>query len=80
MKRYVQCHTLYAEATDAVRSFRGSKEPYNGITEVWFDSIEDLGGDDKEAMSAALKLYHDEAEFLDFANSCVFITQEYEIF
>lgn len=80
MKRYVQSHTIPGEATDALQASRGSKDPYDGITEVWFDSIESMGGSSEAAMEASAALYRDEAEFIDFANSAVFLTQEHEIF
>ena len=80
MKRYVQSHTLIGEATDNVRASRGSKEPYDGITEVWFESLEDLAGGGEAAMDAAIQLYEDEAKFIDFSNSCVFFTEEHVIF
>lgn len=80
MKRYVQSHTIPGEATDALRASRGSKEPYDGITEVWFDSIESMGASSEAALEASAALYRDEAEFIDFANSAVFLTEEHEIF
>ena len=69
MRRYVQSHTLEGPATDAVRASRGSAEPYDGITEVWFDSLE-----------AGRRLLEDERTFIDLARSSVFLTEEHEIF
>ncbi|MEZ4333212.1 MAG: EthD domain-containing protein [Myxococcota bacterium] len=85
MKRYVQSHTLAGAVGDAVqdglRASRGVKEPYDGITEVWFDSLEAMGGGRGEAArAAAQRLLEDEAEFIDFAGSAVFVTEEHEIF
>ena len=80
MKRYVQSHTIPGEATDGLRASRGSKEPYDGITEVWFDSIEAMGASSEAAMEAGAALYRDEAEFIDFEDSAVFLTEEHEIF
>ena len=80
MKRYVQSHTIPGAPSEMLRASRGAKEPYDGITEVWFDSLEALGASSDAALAAARQLYEDEAEFIDFANSAVFLTEEHEIF
>ncbi len=82
MLRYVQSHTIFGDASDRLRASRGSGLPYEGITEVWFD-VDRQGGDDavRAASAAAGKLlYEDEATFIDFAGSAVFMTTEHEIF
>ena len=48
MSRYVQSHTIYE--ADGGRIARGTKEPYDGITEVWMDST--LGATDAAALDA----------------------------
>ena len=81
MKRYVQSHTLPDPANAGLRASRGTREPYDGITEIWFDSLEAMAGDGSEAaLAAGQKLLADEAEFIDFAGSSVFLTEEKEIF
>ena len=83
MVRYVQSHTLEGPRTDGVRASRGSGEPYDGITEVWIDeTLEPSGSADAAAASAEAgrRLFEDEAKFIDFANSSVFVTEEHEIF
>ena len=81
MKRYVQSHLLPGPGTDAVRASRGSGEPYDGITEVWFDSLEDMGaGSSAEAIAAGEALLRDEARMLDLPRCSVFLTVEHEIF
>ena len=45
MLRYVQSHTIYE--ADGGRAARGTKPPYDGITEVWMDSA--LGATDDAA-------------------------------
>lgn len=77
--RYVQSHTIYGEETDRLRSSRGSSEPFDGITEAWFDTdiaVTDVDGQ-KDAMAQMLD---DESNFIDFENSVVFYTWEHEIF
>ena len=81
MKRYVQSHTLPDEANAGLRASRGTMEPYDGIAEIWFESLEamvTLGGN--EVLVASQKLLEDEAEFVDFSRSSVFLTEEKEIF
>ena len=81
MKRYVQSHSLPDEMSEGVRRPRGSAAPYDGITEVWFDSVEALGTTTSEgAIAAARTLIEDEAEFIDLSRSSVFLTEEHEIF
>lgn len=80
MRRYVQSHTLDTPSNDALRKSRGSAEPYDGITEVWFDDLASLGATSEEALAAARRLLEDEGRFLDLARSSVFLTVEHEIF
>ena len=80
MKRYVQSHTIPGEPSEMLRASRGAKPPYDGITEIWFDSLESLGASGEAGLDAARRLFEDEVEFIDFANSAVFLTEEHEIF
>lgn len=81
MQRYVQSHTLPDEANAGLRASRGTPEPYDGITEIWFDSVEAMSaGGGAEVAAAGRKLLEDEAEFIDFERSNVFLTEEHEIF
>lgn len=80
--RYVQSHTVAPELNAAFREGRGLDEPYDGITEVWYESLEAMRGDrdDPARQEAGRKLAEDEAKFIDFAGSRVFMTEEHEIF
>lgn len=80
MKRYVQSHTLTGDASDGLRASRGASEAYDGITEVWFDSLEAMGVSSEEAVAASKQLLEDEAQFLDLPRCAVFMTEEKEIF
>ncbi len=80
MKRYVQSHSLPDEISEAVRASRGAAPAYDGITEVWFDSLESMGADSEEAVAGAKALLEDEAKFLDLPRCAVFLTEEHEIF
>jgi hypothetical protein len=76
--RYVQSHTVAGEPTDALVRSRGAGEPYDGIAEIW------LAGDTpperaEAARAAGERLLADEAAFVDFARSTLFLTSEIEV-
>jgi uncharacterized protein (TIGR02118 family) len=81
-RRYVQSHTLTTDANDTLRASRGSAEPYDGITEVWWDSLADFSAalDAPEARAAAVALLEDEKRFIDTTRSVLFFTEEHTIF
>ena len=80
MLRYVQSHTLGPEVNDPIRAGRGADEPFDGITEVWFEDLSSMGSTTAGAVEAGKRLFEDEAKFLDFARCSVFVTEEHEIF
>jgi uncharacterized protein (TIGR02118 family) len=82
-KKYVQSHTVFEDAGKQIRSTRPKmKETYDGITEVWWDSLEDFnsGGAVQDRAEAARALLEDESKFIDFERSSIFFTEEHEIF
>lgn len=81
-RRYVQSHTLDTPVNDALAEARGMGEPYDGITEVWWDSLDDLvaATQSPEGQAAMQRLVEDESEFIDFDRSSVFMTEEHSIF
>jgi hypothetical protein len=79
MLRYVQSHTLHT-ASEPIWKGRGTKQPYDGVTEVWFESLESMGMSAEGALEAGAKLLKDEQRLLDLAQSAVFLTEEHEIF
>ena len=70
---------LDTPANASVRASRGSAEPYDGITEVWFDELPS-GPSGEAAVDAGRRLLEDEATFLDFSSCSIFYTTEHEIF
>jgi len=80
--RYVQSHTGMDDLNAAFIENRGLEHPYDGITEVWWDSREALeaGMASEEGIAAGQALAEDEARFINFAKSRVFMTEEHEIF
>ena len=82
-KKYVQSHTIFEDAGQQIRTTRPKmKETYDGITEVWWDTLEDFsgGGSVQDSAEAARALLEDESKFIDFEHSSIFLTEEHEIF
>lgn len=81
-RKYVQSHTLDTPLNLYAQQPRGTREPYEGITELWWDSAEDLMAalQTPEGQEANAILAKDESTFVDLARSSVFFTQEYTIF
>ena len=80
--RYVQSHTCAPEMNRLLQESRGLADPYDGITEVWWDSEEAMAAAIATAEGAAAMqmLLDDESTFIDFSRSTVFMTEEKEIF
>lgn len=81
-RKYVQSHTKFPELNDAFLQSRGLEIPYDGITEVWWENKEALeaGMTSAEGQAAHAKLKDDEAKFIDFSRSRVFMSEEHLIF
>ena len=78
IRRYVQLHTRETAADEGLREHRSDEEPYDGIAELWFDSVEDLmeafGSD--EGQAAAAELLEDEERFVDLRRSPIWLGEE----
>jgi uncharacterized protein (TIGR02118 family) len=81
-RRYVQSHTIDTPLNDALVGIRGMAPSYDGITEVWSDSLEALQAElSSEAGQQAFgRLGEDEAKFIDIGSSTMFLTEEHTIF
>ena len=78
--RYVQVHTLIDPMNDAMAQARGGMEPvYDGVAELWWDSLETLASAaaSAEGEAALAALLEDEAKFIDLINSPLWFTHEY---
>jgi hypothetical protein len=40
IRRYVQTHTLDTPFADALQATRGTGEPYDGIAELWWETLD----------------------------------------
>ena len=81
IRRYVQVHTLDTPANEAFRRGRGGPEAYDGVAELWFDSLETLAaaGATPEGRAAGRRLVEDERTFIDLTRSPVQVALEHEI-
>ena len=78
IRRYVQLHSLPAEASAGLRASRSAPDEYDGVAELWFDSLEVLAenGRRPEARTAAALLLEDERRFIDLPKSPLWWGQE----
>jgi uncharacterized protein (TIGR02118 family) len=78
IRRYVQLHSATTPVNDAVRATRGGPEMYDGVAELWWDSLEDMlkTGGDEAARAAGQELLEDERRFIDLARSPLWFGEE----
>ncbi len=81
-RKCIQSHTILPEMAASMSASRKMAPIYEGLTEVWWDSVEDLtaGGSTPEGQEAGRSLLQDEAKFVDIARSTAFFTEEHRIF
>ena len=79
---YVQSHTTLPELNALMIESRGSQAPYDGVTEVWWETMAALerGMSSPAGIEAQAQLMEDEARFIDFRHSRMFMTEEHQIF
>jgi uncharacterized protein (TIGR02118 family) len=82
IRRYVQMHSATTPFNDAIRDGRGAPEMYDGVAELWWESLEDLAAatTSPEGQAAGLALLEDERKFIDLARSPLFLGEERAIF
>jgi hypothetical protein len=81
IRRYVQVHTLETPVNEALRRGRGGPGAYDGVAELWFDSLDALAaaGATPEGRAAGRRLVEDERTFIDLARSPVMVAAEHDI-
>jgi len=82
MRRYVQSHAVPSKAIDAFAKGRGWARPCDGVTEVWWDSAEDLetAFATPEGQEASAVLREDEAVFVEMSKVTAFLSREHIVF
>ena len=78
IRRYVQLHSLPPAANAGIRASREAPEEFDGVAELWFDSLEAIisNGGRPEAQAAAALLLEDERRFIDLPRSPLWFGQE----
>jgi uncharacterized protein (TIGR02118 family) len=77
IRRYVQMHSATNSFNDAIRASREAPEMYDGVAELWWDSMDDLtASPTPESQAAGLALLEDERKFIDLPRSPLFIGEE----
>jgi hypothetical protein len=85
--KYIQSHTLSTSVNSEIVKSRGLDSlPYDGITEIWWESMEDFlaAVSTPEGQEAARQYITDptvgEVNFVDFSQSRAFLTEEHTVF
>ena len=81
IRRYVQLHSLPSPVSDDLRASRDAPPEYDGVAELWFDSLESLAenGARPEAQAAGRLLLEDERRFIDLEKSPLWWGEEHEV-
>jgi uncharacterized protein (TIGR02118 family) len=82
IRRYVQSHTSDIPGLQqALAASRAAEAAYDGVAELWWDSLEDFGSASAtpEGRAASQALLEDERKFIDHARSPLWVSQEHAI-
>ena len=81
IRRYVQLHTMPDEVQVALIESRGAPEPYDGVAELWYDSLEAIAiaVTTDEGRAASIALLEDERRFIDHARSPLWFGEEHVV-
>jgi len=83
IRRYVQTHTDIRNAgiQQAMAASRGAPEAFDGVAELWWDSIESFAASagTPEGRAASRELLEDERRFIDHSRSPLWIAEEHTI-
>jgi uncharacterized protein (TIGR02118 family) len=82
IRRYVQCHSFVdARLAPGIVARGGSVTPYDGVAELWWDSVAEViaAGSTSEGLAAGQRLLEDERRFIDLSQSPLFFVREREI-
>ncbi|MFT4617570.1 MAG: hypothetical protein ACI89G_000452 [Minisyncoccia bacterium] len=81
VRRYVQLHTIDTPLNDLFGAPRQAPEPFDGIVELWFDSLEVVEQMilTTEGRRAGKLLLDDERTFIDLERSQIFFGEEHQL-
>ena len=79
LTKYIQLHTVATPFDTALRESRGGPEPFDGMVEAWWESLEAVqhAMEDPEAQTAWAALMEDEKRFIDLENSPMWFGEEH---
>lgn len=79
--RYVQAHSLDHPMNALLRAGRGGPEPFDGVAELWWESLETLQAATATpaGQTAGAALLEDERRFIDLAHSPLWLCEEREV-
>lgn len=81
IRRYVQFHSGSPDINEGIRASREAPEMYDGVAELWWDSLDDVFAPlTPEREAAGLVLLEDERKFIDLPRSPLFFGEEKAIF
>ncbi len=81
IRRYVQSIRFESDLAAAAAKVRNAPAPFDGVAELWFDSLEAVqaGFATEAGRAAGRELLEDEARFIDLENSPIWFATEREI-
>jgi uncharacterized protein (TIGR02118 family) len=81
VRRYTQSHRVQTGFNAALQTHRGAPEGFDGVAEVWFESLADLRAalTSDAGRAAAEILIADERRFVEHSASPIWIAEEIEI-
>lgn len=81
IRRYEQLHAIDDAISALIAGPRRSPEPYDGVAELWFDSLDAIAasGATEAGRHAGAALLADERTFIDLERSPLFLTEEHTI-
>jgi uncharacterized protein (TIGR02118 family) len=82
IRRYVQTHARDTDFDEALAGPRGSEpRAYDGVAELWWDSLEELGAavSSEEGQAAGQALLEDEQRFIDLPRSPIWLGEEHVV-
>ncbi len=81
IRRYVQTHSQPAQVQAAIRASRDAPQEFDGVAELWFDSLEAMAanGARPQAQAAAALLLEDERRFIDLPRSPLWFSREHVV-
>jgi uncharacterized protein (TIGR02118 family) len=79
--RYVQSHSHPDDLSLMIAAGRHPPEPYDGVAELWFGSLDTLAAaaSTPEGRAAAHALFEDEQRFIDHARSPLMLVDEHPV-